>query len=413
MPFGLKTAPYYFTRILKPVLGYLREKFSVQIFAYLDDLLVLGDSFDKTAKDLQLTKNFLQFLGFKLNPKSTVTPVEQFIYLGVEFNLNNKLMFNTSQNKSKISDRITSLMQKSLVTKRDMEKLIGHLNFITKYVVNAKFQMHDLLSFLYSLNREDRDKKISFPEEIRRSLNYWLMDENYSPVDIRSRQTDVTIFSDASKEAWSGLIAKNYYTQPLTGKGSSEVRKLHINLKELMAVNECISLLPFQMANVDIDWFLDNTSAISWLRKEGNHRNPKVNEIILQIKKTVSQKNLRIKFNYIPSKMNTSANLLSRSKHWMPTNLQVSKELFNQACNALQVNPTIDMFADPSTFKIKRYVSSIPSKEAVALNAFSMNWNSEHQIYAFPPIELIGRILHKWKLEGEVFLLLIAPDWRT
>ena len=145
MPFGLKTAPYYFTRILKPVLGYLREKLSVQIFAYLDDLLVLGDSFDKTAKDLQLTKNFLQFLGFKLNPKSTVTPVDQFIYLGVEFNLKNKLIFNTSQNKSKISDRITSLMQKSLVTKRNMEKLIGHLNFITKYMVNAKFQMHDFL----------------------------------------------------------------------------------------------------------------------------------------------------------------------------------------------------------------------------------------------------------------------------
>ena len=32
MPFGLKTAPYYFTRILKPVLGYLREKF---LYKYL------------------------------------------------------------------------------------------------------------------------------------------------------------------------------------------------------------------------------------------------------------------------------------------------------------------------------------------------------------------------------------------
>ena len=66
MPFGLKTAPYYFTRILKPVLGFLREEFAIEIFAYLDDLLVLGSSFEQTERDIRLTKNFLCFLGFKI-----------------------------------------------------------------------------------------------------------------------------------------------------------------------------------------------------------------------------------------------------------------------------------------------------------------------------------------------------------
>ena len=97
----------------------------------------------------------------------------------------------------------------------------------------------------------------------------------------------------------------------------------------------------------------------------------------------------------------------------MPTNLQISQNLFNHICNALQVTPTIDLFADPSTFKIRNYISSIPTKEAVALNAFSVYWGLEKQMYAFPPVELVGKVLHKWNAEGTGRLLLIAPEWHT
>ena len=90
MPFGLKTAPFYFTRVLKPVLGYLRKMFGIQIFAYLDDLLILGNTREQTTIDLATTKNFLQFLGFKLNPKSTEVPLDLFTYLGVQFDLKTK-----------------------------------------------------------------------------------------------------------------------------------------------------------------------------------------------------------------------------------------------------------------------------------------------------------------------------------
>ena len=176
-------------------------------------------------------------------------------------------MFNTIQNKTKLTDRVNSLMLQSKVSKRDMEKLIGHLNFVCKYMVDAKVQLHNLLSFLYSINRVDRDKKVEFPEDVKAGLNYWLNDDNYTPVSIESRQADLTVYSDASKGAWSGLIAKDCHSQALSGNWSAEVRQMHINLKELKAVFECLSCFSLQVRNVNIDWFLDNTSALSWLRK--------------------------------------------------------------------------------------------------------------------------------------------------
>lgn len=98
MPFGLNTAPFYFTRLMKPVLAFLREKFMITIFSYIDDIIVLEDCFDKAKINLDITLNFLRFLGFKLNPKSDLAPVTKFKFLGVDFNLEKDEMQNCSKN---------------------------------------------------------------------------------------------------------------------------------------------------------------------------------------------------------------------------------------------------------------------------------------------------------------------------
>ena len=41
LPFGLAPAPLLFTKLLKPLLGFLRER-GVRIIIYLDDMLILA-----------------------------------------------------------------------------------------------------------------------------------------------------------------------------------------------------------------------------------------------------------------------------------------------------------------------------------------------------------------------------------
>ena len=42
LPFGLSCAPRTFTKLMKPMVGFLRER-GVQLIIYLDDLLIFGD----------------------------------------------------------------------------------------------------------------------------------------------------------------------------------------------------------------------------------------------------------------------------------------------------------------------------------------------------------------------------------
>ena len=66
LPFGLSTAPKVFTRIAKAVASILR-KWSVQIFVYLDDWLIVGRSRDEAMKAVQLTQELALRLGFLIN----------------------------------------------------------------------------------------------------------------------------------------------------------------------------------------------------------------------------------------------------------------------------------------------------------------------------------------------------------
>jgi hypothetical protein len=66
LPFGLSSAPRVFTKLLKPVVAYLRE-LGIRLVIYLDDLLILNNSISGQLHDLRIVINLLESLGFIVN----------------------------------------------------------------------------------------------------------------------------------------------------------------------------------------------------------------------------------------------------------------------------------------------------------------------------------------------------------
>jgi len=85
LPFGLSTAPYIFTKILRPVITYLRKK-GYQSVIYLDDFLLLGSSSEECRANVNASVNLLHSLGFVVNcAKSHLEPSTKCKYLGFIF----------------------------------------------------------------------------------------------------------------------------------------------------------------------------------------------------------------------------------------------------------------------------------------------------------------------------------------
>ena len=78
MPFGLNCTPLIFTKLMKPILSFLRKSGLTSVL-YLDDFLLLGKTFLECEQNWQETVKLLESLGFIINfPKSTPSPQHFF-----------------------------------------------------------------------------------------------------------------------------------------------------------------------------------------------------------------------------------------------------------------------------------------------------------------------------------------------
>ena len=82
LPFGLSCAPRVFTKLMKPVVAFLREK-GIRLIIYLDDILVMCESQEELTKQVNLIQDLFAVLGLTINiKKSQLSPVQELVFLG-------------------------------------------------------------------------------------------------------------------------------------------------------------------------------------------------------------------------------------------------------------------------------------------------------------------------------------------
>ena len=82
----LTTAPYVFTRLMRPILTWTHRQ-GLQLHAYLDDWLLRHFAHSTLLSHLQMTITLLTRLGLQVNfPKSRLQPAQVFDSLGATFN---------------------------------------------------------------------------------------------------------------------------------------------------------------------------------------------------------------------------------------------------------------------------------------------------------------------------------------
>ena len=96
--FGLRSSPRIFTKVLKPLLVYLRA-LGVRLLVYLDDILIMAATPEPCLEHTQLTWQLLTDLGFLGNlKKSVLNPKQQTEYLGFLVNSIEMKLFLMEEN---------------------------------------------------------------------------------------------------------------------------------------------------------------------------------------------------------------------------------------------------------------------------------------------------------------------------
>lgn len=406
LPFGLNIAPLVFTKILKPVAKYLRQR-GVKMIIYLDDILLFGDSLDECHHSIIMTKNLLMSLGFLINErKSQLKPTQKIEFLGFMFNSKTMSLSLPIRKRKLLTQLFKKFKQTKICQIRKFASLVGKLVSIAptqKYGwLHVKpFEIAKLEAL--KLNNKNFNRKMIFPIKLSQELDWWLKHIKFSKRISTPDHFSLEIFSDASNMGWGACC--NY--SEANGLWNHKERLYHINWLELRATYFGLKCFAKNKSHCNILLRIDNMTAVACINRMGSTRYRHLNKITKKIWDWCEAKNIFIFASYINTKENIKADFLSRNKS-TNNEFELSNKAFSQITKVFGI-PQIDLFASKINAKCDKYVSWGPDPDCFCVDAFTLDWQSIF-FYAFPPFLLIDRILQKIKNDKATGIL-IVPDW--
>src|SRR5215469_8698931 len=126
IPFGLKNAPATFQRGMRYTLAHIPR---TDIMVYLDDILVLGNSFNKHLENLEKVLVALDAAGFKIKPQKTFILRKEVKYLG---------HIISPSGMKPLVNKVQGIVDFSVpTTVRKVRQFLGMVNFYRRYIPNC------------------------------------------------------------------------------------------------------------------------------------------------------------------------------------------------------------------------------------------------------------------------------------
>ena len=403
MPFGLNVAPRVFTKLMKPVIAWLRGQ-GVRMIIFLDDILVLAPTIDTLNQHARMTINLLESLGFLINyKKSTLVPTQRILFLGMLIDSSTMEFVLPTDKSENIQRECRNLLKTQLPSIRQISRVLGLLEFTRPAIWSAPLHYrHIQLLQIESLHQScDYDTQVNLSREARLDLMWWI--RNLPPLrgsPILPPTADLTISSDASKIGWGASWGKIR----TGGRWNIQESQDHINILELKAAFFALKAFMKDQNNKVICLKIDNSTAVAYLNNKGGTHSHQLLHLTLEIWKWCETKRLYLLAQHVPGKNNVVADEESR-KMKDNNDWKIDSTVIQPLIKECQ----IDLFASRLTHQLDKYVSWRPDPGAIHVDAFTMNWRNLIA-YAFPPFSLIPAVLHKTKKEMAT-LILIAPLW--
>uniref|UniRef100_A0A803K510 ribonuclease H n=1 Tax=Xenopus tropicalis TaxID=8364 RepID=A0A803K510_XENTR len=181
LPFGLATSPRTFTKVLVVIIAKLRG-YGIEIYHYLDDLLLVARDPTILRSNLQRTKEVLERFGCIVNlAKSQVVPSQRMIYLGAQIDTLLGLVTLPRKKIDHIMLQVSQFKKKLTTSAKKFMSLLGLLTSPNGLVRWAKWKMRPIqLSFLNQWNSVNQNwsQTIQITAKCKRQLSWWMIPSN-------------------------------------------------------------------------------------------------------------------------------------------------------------------------------------------------------------------------------------------
>ena len=335
---GLRSAAYICQRVTNAV-QFIAAKNGVSVINYLDDFAG-ADKCEIADASFETLKWVLDGCGLEESVEKACKPSFRMSFLGIWFDTEKMTMEVTPSRLEEIMELVSIWLQKSSACLKEVQSLVGKLNFVASCVPPGRIFISRILNFL----REFSDKKalLEVSSEFKKDLLWWSKFLHvYNGISILNLQDwtepDEFFASDACLSGCGGLCGSFYFHTQFPDFIVEQ--NLHINALELLSIIVCLKLWGSRGKRICI--YCDNQVSVLVINK-GKSRSRFLQSCLREICFICAVKECELKAFYIEGRENRLPDWLSRwhlssefekkfneqvsGKHY--TKLKVSEQFF-------------------------------------------------------------------------------------
>lgn len=406
LPFGLKSSPYFFCKMLAPAILACRKR-GIKIFVYVDDILIVSTSQRACKEETSFLRSLLDRLGWVVRlDKSTETPSSKVVFLGFMIDSQTMTLTLPPRKAHNLTHELRRFCLKAASRKfprRVVARICGLVNSVAQALPLAHALSRRLLT---DLNNAQGPWTSSMTVSAPAIDDLLLLAEflsNLKPVPLHPPMPTHHFRSDACLEGWGSFCVTTQRRARGLWQALPSDSPRSINMLEMMAALE--TLRAFQPPPGSVVLLeMDNTTAVYYLTRFAG-RVPSLFFVAREVMEWCQANQVLLLPRYLPGHLNTEADFESRAM----SDWEVSQDAFLRICSLLQSDPMVDRFATPLNSKLPRFNTRFFHPLAEAPNALAQSWSREVNYWA-PPLPLLQRTISKIVQEKAKGILL-TPDW--
>ncbi|XP_062249448.1 uncharacterized protein LOC133958576 [Platichthys flesus] len=320
LTFGCRSSPSIFNTLSEALCWILYNSYKLPFVLHLlDDFLVIDFPSSPPARNITALRNLFSELGVPLSEEKTIGPSTRLEFLGITLD---SLLMQASLPQDKLSRIRAAIKYRStttIISKRDLLSLLGHLNFAMRIIPHGRSFVSRLIELAYSV--QNLNDPVVLDEGCQSDLRFWsVLCEEWNGIsffynDQVESSDSIKFFTDAAPSVGFGGF---YDNQWFADVWPNEIQRLNDQSKstalyELYPIVVACILWGNSWARKQITVFCDNAATVDIINK-GRSKTSIINYLMRRLTWVSVLNNFILRATHIPGHQNSIADALSRFK---------------------------------------------------------------------------------------------------